>query len=151
MLREQIQSIEKSIILRIEKTAYCITKVVLGKAKKIPSKIKAKIPNQIKSRIKSIIRKLSSQIYRTKVFSNWTTATKQRRIVKGLRLLGGEWITQTITQAIYEYKQAEENSNADKISNNSNLRTTDMLLLKRSNNSKRYNEIKKSLTQGAEK
>ena len=151
MLREQIQSIEKSIILRIEKKAYGITEVVIGKAKKIPSKIKAKIPNQIKSRIKSIIRKLSSQIYRTKVFSNWTTATKQRRIVKGLRLLGGEWVTQTITQAIYEYKQAEENSNADKISNNSNLRTTDMLLLKRSNNSKRYNEIKKSLTQGAKK
>ena len=151
MLREQIQSIEKSIILRIEKKAYGITEVVIGKAKKIPSKIKAKIPNQIKSRIKSIIRKLSSQIYRTKVFSNWTTATKQRRIVKGLRLLGGEWITQTITQAIYEYKQAEENSKAEKISNNSNLRTTDMLLLKRSNNSKRYNEIKKSLTQGAEK
>ena len=151
MLREQIQSIEKSIILRIEKKAYGITEVVLGKAKKIPGKIKAKIPNQIKSSVKSIIRKLSSQIYRTKVFSNWTTATKQRRIVKGLRLLGGEWVTQTITQAIYEYKQAEENSNADKISNNSNLRTTDMLLLKRSNNSKRYNEIKKSLTQGAEK
>ena len=151
MLREQIQSIEKSIILRIEKKAYCITEVVLGKAKKIPGKIKAKIPNQIKSSVKSIIRKLSSQIYRTKVFSNWTTAAKQRRIVKGLRLLGGEWITQTITQAIYEYKQAEENSKAEKISNNSNLRTTDMLLLKRSNNSKRYNEIKKSLTQGAEK
>ena len=151
MLREQIQSIEKSIILRIEKKAYGITEVVLGKAKKIPSKIKAKIPNQIKSRIKSIIRKLSSQIYRTKVFSNWTTATKQRRIVKGLRLLGGEWITQTITQAIYEYKHSERNSNPKKIGNNSNLRTTDMLLLKRSNNSKRYNEIKKSLTQGAKK
>ena len=151
MLREQIHSIEKSIILRIEKKAYGITEVVLGKAKKIPSKIKAKIPNQIKSRIKSIIRKLSSQIYRTKVFSNWTTATKQRRIVKGLRLLGGEWVTQTITQAIYEYKQSETNSNPKKNSNNSNLRTTDMLLLKRSNNSKRYNEIKKSLTQGAKK
>ena len=151
MLREQIHSMEKSVILRIEKKAYYITEVVLGKAKKIPGKIKAKIPNQIKSSVKSIIRKLSSQIYRTKVFSNWTTATKQRRIVKGLRLLGGEWITQTITQAIYEYKQAEENSNADKISNKSNLRTTDMLLLKRSNNSKRYNEIKKSLTQGAKK
>jgi len=151
MLREQIQSIEKSIILRIEKKAYYTIKVIQRKAKSIPSKIKAKIPNQIKSSVKSIIRKISSKIYRTKAFSNWTTATKQRRIVKGLRLLGGEWIAQTISQAIYEYKQAEANSNTKKISNNSNLRTTDMLLQKRSNNSKRYNEIKKNLIQGAQR
>ena len=152
MLREQIKSIEKSIILRIEKKAYCITEVVLGKAKKIPGKIKAKIPNQIKSRIKSIIHKLSSKIYRTKIFSNWTTATKQRRIVNGLRLLGGEWIAQTIYQAIYEYKQAEANSKEEKSINNTTLRTTDVLLLKRSGNSKRYKEIKKNLTQrGIEK
>jgi len=151
MLREQIQSIEKSVILKIEKKAYYTIKVILRKAKKIPSKIKAKIPNQIKSSVKSLIRKLSSKIYRTKAFRNWTTATKQRRIVKGLRLLGGEWIAQTISQAIYEYKQAEANSNPKKISNNSNLRTTDMLLQKRSNNSKRYNEIKKNLIQGAKR
>ena len=151
MLREQIQSIEKSVILRIEKKAYYTIKVILRKAKKIPSKIKAKIPNQIKSSVKSLIRKLSSKIYRTKAFRNWTTATKQRRIVKGLRLLGGEWIAQTISQAIYEYKQAEANSNPKKVSNNSNLRTTDMLLQKRSNNSKRYNEIKKNLIQGAKR
>jgi O-antigen chain-terminating methyltransferase len=151
MLREQIQSIEKSVILKIEKNAYYTIKVILRKAKKIPSKIKAKIPNQIKSSVKSLIRKLSSKIYRTKAFRNWTTATKQRRIVKGLRLLGGEWIAQTISQAIYEYKQAEANSNPKKVSNNSNLRTTDMLLQKRSNNSKRYNEIKRNLIQGAKR
>lgn len=125
------------------KKAYYTIKVLLSKAKRIPNKIKAKIPKQVKSNVKVIIRKLSSKIYRTKVFSNWTTATKQRRIVKGLRLLGGEWIAQTISQAIYEYKQAEANSKAEKVINNTNLRTTDMLLLKRSNNSKRYNEIKK--------
>jgi O-antigen chain-terminating methyltransferase len=151
MLRDQIQSIEKSVILKIEKKAYYTIKVILRKAKKIPSRIKAKIPNQIKSSVKSLIRKLSSKIYRTKAFRNWTTATKQRRIVKGLRLLGGEWIAQTISQAIYEYKQAEANSNPKKVSNNSNLRTTDMLLQKRSNNSKRYNEIKKNLIQGAKR
>jgi len=151
ILREQIQSIEKSVILKIEKKAYYTIKVILRKAKKIPSKIKAKIPNQIKSSVKSLIRKLSSKIYRTKAFRNWTTATKQRRIVKGLRLLGGEWIAQTISQAIYEYKQAEANSNPKKVSNNSNLRTTDMLLQKRSNNSKRYNEIKRNLIQGAKR
>ena len=148
LLREQIQSIEKSFILRIEKKVFYTIKVILRKTKRIPNKIKAKIPKQVKSNVKLIIHKLSSKIYRTKIFSNWTTATKQRRIVNGLRLLGGEWIAQTISQAIYEYKQAEANSKEEKSINNTTLRTTDVLLLKRSGNSKRYKEIKKNLTQG---
>ena len=147
-LREKKQTIEKSMILRIERKAYRIANNNLENLKKLPSKIKAKIPNRIKIEAKLIIKNLSLKIYQSKIFRGWTTAAKQRRIIKGLRLIGIDWIAQTITQAIYEYKQKETNSNAQNLYNINNLRSIDMLLLKRSNSSKRYAEIKKDLKQG---
>ena len=147
-LMEKKQTIEKSMILRIERKAYRIANNNLENLKKLPSEIKAKIPNRIKIEAKLIIKNLSLKIYQSKIFRGWTTAAKQRRIIKGLRLIGIDWIAETITQAIYEYKQKETNSNAQNLYNINNLRSIDMLLLKRSNSSKRYAEIKKDLKQG---
>ena len=147
-LREKKQTIEKSMILRIEKKVNRIANNNLEKLKTFPSKIKAKVPNRIKIKIKLVIKNLGLKIYKSKIFRSWTTAAKQRRIIKGLRLIGIDWIAQTITQAIYEYKQKETNSNAQNLYNIKNLRSVDMLLLKRSNSSKRYAEIKKDLKQG---
>ncbi len=147
-LREKIQTIEKNTILRIENKIKNVTITTLKKVKKIPCKIKAKIPVKIKIRTKLMLKSISLRIYETTVFKNWTTTTRQRRIIKGLRLLGLDWIAKTITQAIYEYKQKQIVSNIKGVHEADNSRTIDMLLLKRSNASKRCNEIKRDLEKG---
>jgi 2-polyprenyl-3-methyl-5-hydroxy-6-metoxy-1,4-benzoquinol methylase len=147
-LREKIKTIEKNTILRIENKIKNVTRTNLKKVKDIPCNIKAKIPVKIKTSTKSMLKSISLKIYKTTVFSNWITAARQRRIIKGLRLLGLDWIAQTIAQAIYEYKQKEIITSIKAVHDIDNSRSTNLLLLKRSNTSKRCNEIKRDLKKG---